>query len=156
MLLRFNADGSGSLFAEVEELADSISEFGELAVPRYRNVFVGRFRANVVVAGNHGRPANRIVSRYKAPRKCGVVGSCRQVSARQICLQHTQLFCAHRLHLRNTRDRRHVSLMGQPEEAVPVIELKEKENYLLDFMEPPLRRAPNQSESRRSLEVDYG
>jgi hypothetical protein len=34
MLLWLNADGSGSLFAEVEELADAISKFRELAVSR--------------------------------------------------------------------------------------------------------------------------
>ena len=67
MLLWFDAFRPSSFFAEMQKLADPIAELGELAIPRHRNVSVGRFRANVLIAGNHGR-SSRIVSRYNGFR----------------------------------------------------------------------------------------
>jgi hypothetical protein len=53
MLLWFEAYGSRGFFAEMQELANPIPEFRKLAISRQRNVSVGRFRANVLIAGNH-------------------------------------------------------------------------------------------------------
>jgi hypothetical protein len=53
MLLWLDTLGAGGFFAEMEELPDAVAELCKLAVTRNRNVFVGRFRANIMIAGTH-------------------------------------------------------------------------------------------------------
>jgi hypothetical protein len=53
VLLGFDGPGSGSLFAEVQELADAISEFSELPVTGSRDISAWCFRANILAAESH-------------------------------------------------------------------------------------------------------
>jgi hypothetical protein len=53
VLLRFNVTGASGFFAEVQELADAVTEFRKLAITCLGNISVHFSRANVAIAGNH-------------------------------------------------------------------------------------------------------
>jgi hypothetical protein len=67
VLLGLYGAGSGSFFAEVQELTDAVPEFSELPVTRSRNISARCFRAKILAAESH---RNNLPFKSYHDRKC--------------------------------------------------------------------------------------